>query len=231
MKPRIVTAAIISVIAFALIVLTSISGVRGSSDHAYTYDNLIRLHVVANSNSGHDQETKLKVRDAVLKKASQLFGEVHNKFEAQTILEQNLDEFVECARATVRECGDDYEVKASMGRAWFPAKAYGDIYLPEGEYDALRIILGKGEGANWWCILFPPLCFVNQRMATEGGPGAPTIQAGTSPEVSLENLRLRLEAEARLAGTPPENSLLKWSRINLGRAISPLTLLYYSALK
>ncbi|HHY97812.1 MAG TPA: stage II sporulation protein R [Firmicutes bacterium] len=227
MKIRVVTAALILFITLTLIILTYRPGTNSASDCAYTWDNLIRLHVVANSNLPHDQEVKLKVRDAVLEKAYDLFDEISSKEQAQRVLQQHLEEFSQAAAQVVNEQGDKYPVSAEIGRMHFPAKAYGDVFLPEGDYDALRIVLGKGQGANWWCILFPPLCFVDRNGDKKTAANSGSMRIGASPELNLEDLKLRFGTMVNTSGLQPRENLLIFSSKNLSRFMSPLTLFYH----
>ena len=125
---------------------------------AELYDNVIRLHVIANSDSEHDQALKLKVRDAVLASMSGMLGECKSIDEAIGIATEELACFERIALDTVRKEGYAYEVKAELGMERYPTRSYGEICFPAGEYISLRITLGSGEGQNWWCVLFPPMC-------------------------------------------------------------------------
>lgn len=128
---------------------------------AFTTNNLIRFHVIANSDQPQDQEVKLKVRDRVVEVlGKQLYG-VRNYQEARKIIAANSPQLDLVAKETVAAAGFSYPVRIELGRFDFPARAYGNVVVPQGEYEALRIVLGEGRGANWWCVLFPPLCFVD----------------------------------------------------------------------
>lgn len=121
-------------------------------------DCLIRFHVVANSDSKEDRELKLKVRDAVLKEVGEMSANAFSKKDACKILSENSDRLRNVAEKTIRACGYDYKAEAEYGKFLFPEKKYGNIRLPSGRYDAFRIKIGKAEGHNWWCVMFPPLC-------------------------------------------------------------------------
>ncbi|KXG75212.1 hypothetical protein AN618_19890 [Fervidicola ferrireducens] len=122
---------------------------------------IIRFHVVASGNSPKEQELKLRVRDAVLDALKDDLSKMENIEETRNYIKSHLKNIEMIAKKEVEESGKDYEVKVFFGKFPFPVKTYGFITLPAGEYEALRIIIGKGEGKNWWCILFPPLCFVD----------------------------------------------------------------------
>lgn len=121
-------------------------------------ENVLRLHVIANSDSDEDQKLKLAVRDAVLSAGSPLFdGEVNTKNAAE-IAKSETKYLEQAAQAVIDENGFDYGVKIEVGKSRFPTRVYEDVTLPAGEYTAVRVILGKGEGHNWWCVMFPPMC-------------------------------------------------------------------------
>lgn len=124
-------------------------------------NKLIRFHVIANSDSPDDQNLKLKVRDVVIKKMSSKFIGIKDLKQSEKIIKENLHEIQKIAQDTVYSNGKRYEVKAMYGRFDFPTKYYGTITLPAGNYNALRIVIGNGDGKNWWCVMFPPLCFVD----------------------------------------------------------------------
>lgn len=119
---------------------------------------VIRLHVLANSDSQADQELKLAVRDRVLEQAEDLYPEDATLEQAREILEDNLDELAAAGQQVVDEAGKNYPVTAQLEECWFPTKEYENFALPAGEYTALRVVIGEGEGQNWWCVAFPPLC-------------------------------------------------------------------------
>ncbi|MDI6600377.1 MAG: stage II sporulation protein R [Thermoanaerobacteraceae bacterium] len=122
---------------------------------------LLRFHVIANSDDVDDQQLKLKVRDEVIGYLNQYLASADSKEDAQRLISSKLDDIQQKAEEVVQSEGYNYPVKVTMGRFEFPIKSYGSITLPAGEYDALRVVMGDGEGKNWWCVLFPPLCFVD----------------------------------------------------------------------
>ena len=119
---------------------------------------LLRLHVVANSDSDADQALKLEVRDAVLDCAAGYLENVNDVHAAEQVLGAHLAELAGAGQAVVREKGYDYTVRASLGTSHFPTKTYDGFALPAGDYRALRVTIGAGEGRNWWCVVFPTLC-------------------------------------------------------------------------
>ncbi|HHY81791.1 MAG TPA: stage II sporulation protein R [Clostridiales bacterium] len=124
-------------------------------------DDLIRLHVIANSDSPEDQALKLRVRDKLLLSFGDLFRSVRTIDEARVLIESNLDNLKETALTEIRKQGYEYQVEAQLGVYPFPTKVYGSKVYPAGRYEALRVVIGEGKGANWWCVMFPPLCFVD----------------------------------------------------------------------
>ena len=121
-------------------------------------DQVVRLHVIANSDSTRDQAMKLAVRDRVLAKAENLYSGEATRSEALEILSQHLPELAQEGQAVVEEWGGEENVTAQIERCWFPTKEYENFALPAGEYTALRIVIVEGQGQNWWCVAFPPLC-------------------------------------------------------------------------
>lgn len=124
-------------------------------------NNILRLHVVANSNSKNDQLLKLQIRDKILEYTGTIIRDSQNIDETQYILSQNLNEIYRIIKNYLVENNINYDVNLSMGEFPFPTKAYGDVVLPAGKYQALKVLIGEAKGNNWWCVLFPPLCFVD----------------------------------------------------------------------
>ena len=121
-------------------------------------DRVVRLHVLANSDSQEDQALKLEVRDRVLARAAELLEGLADRDEAAERLRESLPELEGLAEEEIRANGYDYPVTAELENTAFPTKEYGAFSLPAGEYLALRVVIGEGAGQNWWCVVFPPLC-------------------------------------------------------------------------
>ena len=119
-------------------------------------DNVFRLHIIANSDSKEDQDLKYKVRDNIIKYMNTLCTSSNSKEEIIEIANNHLGDFKKIAEETIKENGFSYNVNVSISNVFFPTKTYGDISLPEGYYDALRIQIGESTGQNWWCVMFPP---------------------------------------------------------------------------
>ena len=126
---------------------------------------ILRFHVLANSNSPDDQTLKLQVKTLLLQSIYQGLEPEAEKDEIHTYIEANTASLEQKAESFMKEKGYDYAAHIEIAAAYFPAKTYGDMTFPEGTYDAVRILLGKGKGHNWWCVLYPPLCFVDEAYA------------------------------------------------------------------
>lgn len=157
-------------------------GVSSEKVSAGISKEVLRLHVVANSDSKEDQEVKYKVRDEIIKYMQTISSDCKTKEEAINVLNESLASVAEISKNVLKENGFNYDVKVEIGNFSFPTKTYGDVALPAGDYDALKVTLGKGEGQNWWCVMFPPLCFVD-------------VSSGIVPEESKEILKDNLDEE------------------------------------
>ncbi|MDK0863839.1 stage II sporulation protein R [Clostridium perfringens] len=124
-------------------------------------EKLIRFHVLANSDSDIDQDLKLRVKDEVLKYISPILNESQSLEESREILKREDKNIIKIAEDYIKSQGFDYTVETTLTRENFPVKEYGNIVLPQGEYEAYRILIGEGKGQNWWCVMFPPLCFID----------------------------------------------------------------------
>lgn len=123
---------------------------------------IIRFHVIANSDSSEDQALKLKVKDKLVKELAPLLRNTASVSDARLILDQQLDFIKASAEAAIRQNGYHYPVRVTFEDCYFPLKVYGDCSFPPGIYNALRVQIGAAEGKNWWCVMFPPLCFVDE---------------------------------------------------------------------
>ncbi len=148
---RIILSILISVAVFLVM-----NQVIPTKEECEIYDSTVRLHVLANSDSESDQELKLKVRDALLEEITTY--EAKSKEEALYQMEQNKDELIEIARKTIRQNNENYDVTIEIGAEEYPTRYYEDFALPAGNYTSVRVLIGEGEGQNWWCVLYPPLC-------------------------------------------------------------------------
>ncbi|MBO5898332.1 MAG: stage II sporulation protein R [Clostridia bacterium] len=135
--------------------VTALLPVHGEGE---IYDAVVRLHVVANSDSERDQAIKLRVRDAVLTLASERLDGCTSRAEAERRLRGMTDELTEVARAELAKQGEQTDVRVELGREEYPTRSYERFCFPAGEYVSLRVLIGEAAGENFWCVLFPPLC-------------------------------------------------------------------------
>lgn len=131
-------------------------------DYDIINDIVIRFHVIANSDSDEDQKLKLKVRDVVINYLYPYMKDVKNLDESRKIIKEKNDEVIKLVNKVIKQNGYNYSVESRLSRENFPEKEYGNIIFPQGNYEAYRIIIGNGEGHNWWCVMFPPLCFADE---------------------------------------------------------------------
>lgn len=139
-------------------------------------NSVFRLHVIANSDSDEDQLLKYKVRDSLIKYMNNICNNCSSKEEALSIVNNNKENFKQIAMNTIKNEDYNYNVNIEIGNFEFPTKHYGDISLPAGFYDALKVEIGNAKGQNWWCVMFPSLCFVD-------------ISSGIVPDESKEDLQ------------------------------------------
>ena len=171
---------VILILLSLFILISAISYVDAVSNNIA--DSVFRLHVIANSDSKEDQELKLKVRDELLSYMNIISKDSTNKQEAMQIANEHKEEFTQIAKKVIKENGYNYTVNVQIGKADFPTKYYGDITLPAGTYDALKVQIGEAKGQNWWCVMFPPLCFVD-------------VSTGIVPDNSKQELKQSLDNE------------------------------------
>ena len=173
----------VTILSFLLFIYTSICAISYAQNISTDIaDSVFRLHVIANSDSKEDQDLKYIVRDNLLSYMNKICSNCKTKQEAIDIVTENKDKFEEIAKSTIKEQGFSYDVKINIGNFEFPTKNYGDISLPAGYYDALRVEIGEAKGQNWWCVMFPPLCFVD-------------VTSGVVPEESKEVMEENLSKE------------------------------------
>lgn len=202
---------ILGIIGLGLIIgafsFTNNKGVQADQMVNDISNKIIRFHVLANSDSDEDQELKLKVRDEVIKYMSPILDKSKSLDESREILKNNQEKVIKIAEKVIKEEGYNYSVRTELKRENFPVKTYGNITLPEGEYEAFRILIGEAKGQNWWCVMFPPLCFVDM---TKGQ---------ISYDESKEKLEGVLTDEEYDLITDKENSKIKF-RFKLGEVFS-----------
>lgn len=124
-------------------------------------NKIIRFHVIANSDSTEDQNLKLAVKEAVITYMSPLLADSKDINETRSILEENTNNIIAIAQDIISQNGYSYTVTAYLTKSYFPVKSYGDVTFPSGEYEAYKIEIGDSLGKNWWCVMYPPLCFID----------------------------------------------------------------------
>ena len=145
-------------------------------------NNVFRLHVIANSDSEEDQNLKYVVRDSLIDYMDKICANCSSKDDVIKIANTHIDDFKQIAQNTIKKQGYSYYVSVEIGNFEFPTKTYGDVSFPAGYYDALRVKIGEAKGQNWWCVMFPPLCFVD-------------VTTGIVPEESKQDLEANLSNE------------------------------------
>lgn len=186
------------ILAFLLFIYTTICAMSYAQNISTDIANSVfRLHVLANSDSEKDQALKYKVRDNLLKYMNEICKNCSSKNEAILLVEENKENFKQIALQTIKDEGYSYNVNINIGNFEFPTKHYGDISLPAGFYDALRVEIGEAKGQNWWCVMFPPLCFVD-------------ISSGIVPEESKELMQENLTEEEFALVSDNSNNEIKF---------------------
>ena len=171
-------------------------------------NSVFRLHVIANSDSTEDQNLKYIVRDKVLEYINTISDSSSSKEDVIALANKNINEIQKIAQDTIQENGYNYSVNLSVGNFAFPTKSYGDITFPAGFYDALKIEIGRAEGQNWWCVMFPPLCFVD-------------VTSGIVPEESKKNIKENLsEEEYKLLSDTSDDINFKFKIVEMFQNIS-----------
>lgn len=149
----------------AIIIIISIvlnnSDISSNASQTDVAGKLIRFHVIANSDEKIDQELKLKIRDSVLEYVSPKLMYSKSIEESRKIINNEDKNIKKIAQMVINKNGFKYTVATTLSKEYFPVKTYGNITLPQGEYEAYKILIGSGTGQNWWCVMFPPLCFVD----------------------------------------------------------------------
>ena len=169
----------LSVLAALCLLVVGLLPVHGEEE---IYDKVVRLHVLANSDSEEDQAVKLAVRDAILDVTVPLLQDCQTKEEAVLLLEENRSVLTQTARDVLVENGFDDAVSIEMGLEEYPTRTYDNLCFPAGEYISMRVNIGNGEGQNWWCCLFPPLCLSAATDSSDGSNEDAFISVGLTGE-------------------------------------------------
>ncbi len=181
----------------SVLILTLILSVIPINGEEGIYDGVIRLHVLANSDTAEDQALKLKVRDAIIEYAARKLEGCKTKEEAEAVFAASLSEIEAISRDVIADEGYSYSVTAMLGEEKYPTRDYGDISLPAGNYISLRVKIESGKGQNWWCVLFPPLC-TSLAMGEKEASEELCIEAGLTPAqyrliTDTDNVRYKLK--------------------------------------
>lgn len=139
-----------------IVILLNLTTFANNCDDLST--KVLRLHIIANSDSKDDQELKIKVRDKIIEKSGNFLSSAKDKESAQNLVLNNLENLKEIAESEIKHQGFNYSVNSEVINMYFPTRKYDYITLPAGHYDALRLIIGEGKGKNWWCVIFPQMC-------------------------------------------------------------------------
>ena len=175
-------------------------------------NSIFRLHIIANSDSKEDQELKLKVRDKIVEYMNTIIPKDSDKNSVVSVAQNNLDDLKKIAIETIKENGYDYPVNVNIGNYYFPTKSYGDISFPAGNYDGLKIEIGSSAGQNWWCVLFPPLCFVTPT----NGVVAEESKNNLKENINSEEYELINSSNSNISNVPEDNSIkLKFKLVEL----------------
>ena len=157
-------------------------GADGGIDEGTPYSGILRFHVRANSDTEEDQALKMAVKEDVVTMLKPLLEDCADVSESKQVIVANLQSIYTTAVNTITEQGYDYPVKVYVTEEEFPAKTYGDLTFPAGKYQALRVDIGKAEGQNWWCVMFPPLCFVDESTAVVDANGKEMLKENLTKE-------------------------------------------------
>ena len=151
---------IIIAILICVAILGGVLSLNLGSETNLSASDFLRIHIRANSNEVYDQEVKYKVKDKLVEYLTPILAEATTKERAMELVSQNLDKISNIASLVLQEEGYTYVAKAKLTSETFPTRCYDDVVLESGEYDSLIVELGSAEGNNWWCVVYPPLCFV-----------------------------------------------------------------------
>lgn len=166
----------------AVLIATMVLAVIPTEAEGEIYEDTLRLHILANSDSAEDQALKLRIRDKLLLTYGEKLRDGASIDEAKLTVTGLLSFIENDVETWIREIGYDYEVKAMLGEEWYDTRDYGDFSLPAGYYSSLRIIIGNGSGQNWWCVMYPPMCM---ELACESAPADDGVIDYSREEIAL----------------------------------------------
>lgn len=179
-------------------------------------DQIIRFHIKANSDEECDQALKLKIRDELLEKMGTQFKKSSSIEETRGIVRDNIDNIKYITEQMIKEEGKDFSVDVSLGNRNFPTRKYGAITFPSGEYETLQVTIGEGKGKNWWCVMFPPLCFVDINHSNTSNVEKDLKKALTEEEINL----LLSDKEPPIVLKSKIAEVLEKTKINLAKGLA-----------
>ena len=168
--------------ALALLIAVLMIAVMPTEAEAAVYDDTVRLHILANSDSNEDQALKYELRDEVLNRFGTELSSLSSANDAEAILTCLINDIESFCEEKIAERGCSYNVEVSIGKEWYDTREYESFTLPKGIYTSLKIVIGEGEGKNWWCVMYPPLCL---DAATESAPSDDAVKKYTNEEFTL----------------------------------------------
>lgn len=162
--------------------ILAMEGDDGNIEEGAPYSGILRFHVRANSDSQEDQELKMAVKEDVVSMLKPMLRNCDSVKQSKDVIVSNMQNIYTTAVNTIVEQGYDYDVKVYVTKEDFPVKTYGDLTFPAGEYQALRIDIGKAQGQNWWCVMYPPLCFIDESTAVVSEDGKELLKENLTDE-------------------------------------------------
>ena len=193
------------VISISMLLISNIAVVKSKQETDSLSRKMIRFHVVANSDTTEDQLLKQQVKDEIIEYVEPIVKQCENLEETRDTLISILPDIQIIAGDVVAEYGKGYDVYVAMDNANFPTKAYGDVVLPAGEYETCRVIIGEGKGENWWCVMYPPLCYIDAASGVVPLEGKEQLRQGLSEEqyklITKENQETRYKVKFKIVDT------------------------------
>jgi stage II sporulation protein R len=223
------TVTVLALIAATCVSLASLYlGRQNRAQEAYTPENLVRLHVIANSDDPLDQELKTKVRDAILRRLEPEMKTMRTSDEAYRFLGENQHLIRNACEEEISRHTSQQRLTIELGTSAFPDRTYGQVFVPEGKYRALRVVLGDGRGANWWCVLFPPLCFkdltTRQDVTPKDAPAGDKAQPTAAKTSLVASGTVALVDEDLLRKVPVQykSAILEWVKARKDQVMARL---------
>lgn len=196
----------------------ALANAHPAGDQKAIAKKVLRLHIIANSDSTKDQNLKLFVRDQILHSLQNDMKEVHSASEAKKITQKHLTQIQTAAQKALVSKHCNASVKVAVGKRYFPVKQYGDLTFPAGTYDALCIEIGKAKGHNWWCVLFPSLCFVDETTAVVPQDSKEKLQSALSEDDYNSLLSANGQTTSNASTTPAPSPGQKQIKVRFGIA-------------